>query len=291
MEAAMLRTLTTVSELLVREGAPAVRRETGSGHIDTVLVSVAAPWQQSAVRTESVQQERPFVFTTEFARNLVAKHAQMATEHASPQESIIATRLDGHEIPNPFGKKASRVELIILSSSITRTIAERIEGIVSAAYHTHTISFVAFASAAYVVFRDLYPHERDFLILDVSGEGSDVAMIKNGHLTDVGSIPHGLHTPKEWLAGVITQLGDFSTRHALPQTLFLLTEDAVRDTLLHALDTSELRRLWLSDERLRIVPVLPAPFAAHVQTKGEATGDIFLAILALYRTKTVQTLN
>jgi hypothetical protein len=41
LQAAMLRSLDQIGTDLIEKGAPVLRRETGSGHVDGVLVSVA----------------------------------------------------------------------------------------------------------------------------------------------------------------------------------------------------------------------------------------------------------
>jgi hypothetical protein len=57
----------------------------------------------------------------------------------------------------------------------------------------------------------------------------------------------------------------------------------VREYLVRTLDDPILHSLWLSDEPLHIVPVLPEQFATSIRTAKDANGDIFLAILALYQ--------
>lgn len=189
----MLRALTEVTDLLVREGAPAVHREVGSAHADGILISIASPWQETKVRTETLQSVRPFLFTKTLLADTVAKSAQVAEDRIDSGQSVIATILNGYEIPNPFGKHVKRVELVILSSTILKSATEAIEAVLRKAFHTHTMTFTGFAPASYQVFRDLYPHERDYLLLDISGEGSDLAFVQRGLLLDVGSIPHGTH--------------------------------------------------------------------------------------------------
>lgn len=315
-DAAMLRALSTLCERLIREGAPALRRETGSGHADSLLVSVAAPWQDTKVRTGSKQQEKAFVFTRAMMQDLVAAQKAEAPGRMSTGESVIGTLLNGYEIANPFGKRATRAELVILSSSIAKEVAEGIEKLVRGAFHNHAVTLVSFAPVAYTVFRDLYPHEKDFLILDVSGEGSDLAFVKNGLLMDVGSTslglrslteagkvaaqtarqeysPFDLHAQKAqsgWLSELAIVLHTFASRHPLPRTLFLLADDDARGFLVRALDAPQLHSLWLSDEPLRIVPVAPGQFVSGVETKGLAVPDIFLAVLALYFAKPIEPL-
>jgi hypothetical protein len=329
-QASMLRTLHEVTELLVKEGAPAVHRAVGHAHADKIVVSIAAPWQETRVRVETLQSVRPFTFTKKLLNDTVEKSAHVPEDRIDSGESVIATILNGYEIPNPFGKQVKRVELVILSSTLLKTVTESVEKTLRKAFHTHEVSFTGFAPVSYRIFRDLYPHENDYLILDIRGARSDLAFIQRGLLRDVGSIPHGTRAllsigrtasdmqasntipntglgasylnadrnvrfgarvqvaEEEWINGLSNLLKDFATRHALPRTLFLLADDDVRGFLVRSLDTPNIHTLWLSDEPLRIVPVTHAQFAPYVRTGGEANGDIFLDLLALYQTKSAQ---
>lgn len=328
LEASMLRTVGELSQLLVKEGAPAMHRAVGHAHAQSIIVSIAAPWQETRVRTETIQAVRPFTFTKKLLNETVAKSAQIPEDRIDSGESVIATILNGYEIPNPFGKQVKRVELVVLSSTLLKSVVQGVETTLRKAFHSHEITFTGFAPVSYRVFRDLYPHENDYLILDIRGERSDLAFIQRGLLRDVGSIPHGTRgllsigraaseliqrnmlprdpglgasylnpnrnmafgskveaAEQEWIEGLSALLKDFGTRHALPRTLFLLADDDVRGFLLRALDTPAIHTMWLSDEPLRIVPVTHAQFVPHVRTQGEAMGDIFLDLLALYQMK------
>ncbi|MDB5265919.1 MAG: hypothetical protein JWM39_632 [Parcubacteria group bacterium] len=332
LQTGMLRTLTELTDLLVKEGAPSVHRELGNAHADSIIVSIAAPWQDTRVRVETIQSVRPFTFTKKLLNDTVAKTTHVPEDRIDSGESVIATILNGYEIPNPFGKQVKRAELVILSSTLLKSITEAVEKTLRKAFHTHEISFTGFAPVSYRVFRDLYPHENDYLILDIRGERTDLAFIQTGLLRDVGSIPNGTRAllaigrkasditepppvlpmgsglgasylnpsrnerfsarveaaEEGWINDLSGLLKDFSTRHALPRTLFLLADDDVRGFLVRTLDTPSLHTLWLSDEPLRIVPVSHAQFTPYVKTFGMATGDIFLDLLALYQTKSAQ---
>lgn len=322
----MLRAFENLCTVLIREGAPALRRETGSAQLDALLVSVAAPWQETTVRIESMASEQPFIFTKAMMSELAAKDAGETENRRSTGRSVISTLLNGYEVADPFNKKATRAELVVLSSSIDSAVADALEAAVRKTFHRHDADFVSFAPVSYAVFRDLYPHEKDYLILDVSGEGSDVALVKGGRLVDVGSVPTGVRAllssaqqkrparaaerealldpahnaqfssqvaeaEQAWLQELAGLLKTFAAKRALPRTLFLLADDDARDFLVRTLNTPVLHALWLSDEPLRIVPVLPAQLTAAVETKGTALPDIFLAVLAAYSAKEIEPLS
>jgi hypothetical protein len=320
---AMLRTLEEVASRLVTLGGPVLRQETGSGHIDRILVSVGAPWQKTAIRIEAVSETKPFIFTQALLSEITKKGQKIPEGYVTSGESVIATLLNGYEIPKPFGKKVTRADMIILSSLLDEKVAKTIEKTLRKTYHTHALTLTALASVAYASFRDIYPHENDFLVLEVSGEATDIAFVKRGLLVDVASIAHGINdlirgssnkdevattdlshalidstrnarfgarveeTEKAWLENIVKMLQEASVRHALPRTLFLLAEPNSREYLRRLLDASSMRSLWLTDEPLRVISVVPAHFAQFIKTRGNADGDVFLALLALFSKKSL----
>lgn len=334
LKSAMLRTLDLVGNELIETGAPTLRRETGSGHIDGVLVSVSSPWQETKVRTETINPGKPFTFTKRILSEAVSSNAHIPEGRVSFGESVIATILNGYDIPNPIGKKVSRAEVVVLSSTLEKDATDEIRARIRKLYLTHTITFTAFAPVAYAVLRDTYPHERDFLVLEVSNESTNLAFVKGGLLVDVGTLPNGIQAlllathaaermtvdeeqglaaaPKvgeqpgyinpgrnarfsvraqqardEWLKALTDLFREFAQMHALPRTLFLITQPEARDYLKRAIDSDLVHALWLSDEPLSVITVLPEQFASRVRARASADCDSYLSILALYQQKLI----
>lgn len=321
----MLRALEELGHVMVRYGGPVLRKELKTGHASCVLASIASPWQETRVRVETISEEKPFLFTRQLLHETAKKSAQVIEGRREADEAVIATLLNGYEIGNPFGKKAKRADLIILSSSLEDDVAGKIEKTLRHAFHNNHVVTTAFAPLSYAVIRDMYPHEKDFLIVDVTGEATDFIFVKQGILTDVSSVPLGAHslitslkkesntcpvepmtlpTPttkgsgasetnasqEAWKSAVCTVLRDFKTRHALPRSVFLLADEPIRAFMEGLLDSRDVHSLWLSDEPLTVIALCPEHLAQFVRTRGEAEGDVFLAMLALYHNKRFEPL-
>jgi len=329
IDIAMLRTLEAVHGYVLKEGAPTMKREVGSAHVDNILVSVAAPWQNTTVKTHTIAPGKKFTFTKSMLSDIVSG-TLIPKDSVSSGESVIATILNGYETSDPFDKEVTRADLVILSSSLKRTVTEAIKESVRGAYHTSAIIFTAFAPVAYAILRDLYPHERDFLILDVTGEATDLVFVRSGLILQVETLPQGINVllnsgrragilsvgeevileraaskqpgyiqpgrnvrfgvralgaEKDWLENISSLLKKIAVKHALPRTLFLLSDFEVREYLKRTLDSSTLHTLWLSDSPLGIIPLTASQFSTHVAVKALAQGDVFLGILALYYKK------
>lgn len=283
----MLHSLAFLERLLMEEGAPALRRETGSGAVDEIRVSVAAPWQETSVISSRIQEDHDFTFTHAHLE-AVLKKKPLSEGRVSSGETVIATLLNGYSVAKPFGKKAKRAELTILSSSIDKEVSEAIRSSLRKAFHTSEIRITSFAPAAYSVFCAQYPHQKDFIVLDVSGSGSDVLFVKHGLLADVQHVSES--TPNmgyestdtsAWLSALRTVFATFAENRGLPHTVFLLADEGVRDDIKRIIEENDLKALWRTGSELSLIALAPSAFASGVQAKGKAGADLFLSLLAI----------
>ena len=311
---ATVRTLKSVCDSLVSEGAACLYRVAGNAHIDTVLASVSAPWQETVVSTVSINEGAPFVFTRALMQKAVSA-TPPSVDRVISDTSVIATSLNGYVTDQPWGKRAERADLTVLTSTLDKVVMRGINTALRKAFHAHTIEITAFAPVAYAVLSDLYPLQKEFVLIDVSGTATDAILVKKGVIAGVSSIPKGVHdllaaargaarTPGNsividparnasfgpkvaeaeavWLSGMKKMLTEFASEHPLPRSVFLLADEGTRDFLKRLLDSSTLRTLWLSEEPLSVIPLAPEHTASVVRARGLAEGDIFLSMLALY---------
>lgn len=298
LEEAMLRTLDAVCIQLVREGAPTFSREAGPTHIEMVVTSIAAPWQQTDIRTVQIAEEHPFVFTRQLMERAVAG-IPTAADRVVADRSVVATTLNGYETERPWGKHARKAEMTVLTSTLPRLAAKNITAALRKAFHAHTVELVSFAPVAYAVVSSLYPLHKEYLLLDISGSATEVLLVKNGVVASVETLAQGVRDiapPDEnrsttlqqkqrertWIARLHETLERVASLHPLPQTVFMLADEPVRAHLKEVIDSSTVRTLWLSQEPLAIIPLAPEHTAAMVRVRGLAEGDVFLALLAIF---------
>ena len=289
---AMLRTLAEVSEQLVSQGGPTLRKETGSGHIDKVIASIGAPWQLTNIRIEAIEEDKPFIFTESLQSEMLRRDIEIPEGYVKSAQSVIATLLNGYETPKPIGKKAARADVYILSSLIDKVISKNIEKALRKTYHTHALTLTAFASVSFSAFRNVYPHEKDFILLDVSGESTTIAFIQKGLLIDVVSVAHGrqdeaqatIDTDEEkiWVESIKSALQAAGSAHTLPPTIFLLANPDMRDYLRTLINNSSIPSLWLTDDPLRIIAVSASHFAQFVRSRAIAEADLYFSLVALF---------
>lgn len=321
----MERALAELTDVLLRDGAPEFARAVGNGKIDRVFVSVSSPWQETEVRVEQVSHKTPFRFTPHFMNDMIAaKTKSTRSGFSCINNLIISIILNGYEVTHPFGRMAHEASVVVLTSSLSCDVIDKVTATLRKTFHTHEIEFTAFAPVAYLALRDLYPHQKDFLIMDVTGEATDLVLVQHGILVEVASMPHGLNflrraaieagiatstaeplraveeavlidtqhnkrftaqmrkTCEQWIQELTDTLQSLTARYALPHATFLLVDETARGFLKRLLDETSFHLGDISDESLSVVLVDPGKFATYVMHHGEARGDTFLSILALY---------
>lgn len=282
--AAAGRALGELGERLVKEGAPILRAATGSGSPGIILVSVAPPWQEASVRTEHKSEERPFLFTKTLLGEMLRRSALPAEGSVTADESVLSVRLNGYIVPDPIGVRASEAEVEILVSSIEESVGERLARPLRNIFHSRDIRLVAAQAARYEALTALFPHEKDYLILDALSEPVAFTLVRSGYLAAVAE-EESRHDPSAHtaLAAHVFEkaLGAIATHYPLPRSVFLLAEPEARDFLAGALAAEPMNLFWLSSEPPATIVVDAAGFSDRLKTGVHAAPDLALYLLAL----------
>jgi hypothetical protein len=281
-EQSVFRSLQAFLDTVIKEGAPVLLRATGSGSVHIILVSVDAPWQKTSVRSEFVEDKKPFVFTRRLV-DAVAEKTRVKTESKMlVDESIIGTLLNGYETAEPFGKEAHRAEVVILTSLIDERVAGAIVTTIRRAYHTHRIYPIAGTSLRYQAIRSLFPHERDALILDVTGTLTSIALVRSGILVSIVELDERNSSLEMWIERVKAELGNLAREYPLPRMLFLVAREPEGAELQKALAGASLSDLWLSENPPTVVPIVASILTQRVRVASADSPDLLIFLMALY---------
>jgi len=196
----MLRTLSQVTQTLLHEGFDAAGFGTHRPRVREIFISLSAPWVLSRTSTLRLRNEEPIPITRDVFSSLL-EHGEQdedgSTKHALPKGSVrieqklIRSVLNGYETASPYGKKAREAEFSIFGSFSVPHVTERISDGVTELMHPKHVSFHSFALVAFAALRELYPDEADFILVDVSGEQTELAVVKNHVLVETATFPFG----------------------------------------------------------------------------------------------------
>lgn len=281
-EHAMLHTLKVLGATLILEGAPILMRTTGSGHSDSIIVSVDAPWQTTSVRTKHFERQTPFIFTKDIVNTALEKNTTIPPGKLLANESIIGTILNGYETRNPYGKKVHRASIIVLTSFIDEHIAVGVATTLQGLYHTKDMLLIAGSSLRYQAMRTAFPHERDTLILDTRGSVTSLSLVRKDLFVALAEVSDNVANSDNWTEQIVRKLSTLTKRYPLPQTVFLLTEESNIPLLRKTLEPMYAGKLRTSNTQSKIIPVLVSHILALVQQTGIASSDLQLLLMTLF---------
>lgn len=317
-DASMLRALDEALRILRSEGAPRLRKATGHGSVHRVVTSICAPWQRASLRVEVVENEKPFVFSESHLKEAFGK-APPGPGHIQTEETVVATLLNGYDTTSPLGKKAKRAEIIVLSASMAQETYEIMRKTLASFSHARDVLFSTFASVSYRAIRSAFPLQKEFLALRVSGEATELSFVKRGFPIATGAVSVGLNTfsraareggvstyadaaadtgiidreksavlhgklevaEQAWVQGVRESLRSLAASHALPRTVFLVTDDEARGFISRLINASDLHSLWLSDEPLSVIALDATHFTSFIVRDTPFSGNAPVDLLSV----------
>ncbi len=295
----MLRALDEVAKEMVEKGVPLLKKTTESGSVEGVTILLSSPWQTSTLNVHAIENEKSFIFTEEMLRDsLLEKSRRGCTT------SLIASVLNGYETARPIGKRVTKAEVVLLSCCIDQEIESSIKRAVRSFVGAVPLQFVSFPSAAHLVLEGLFPHERDFLAFSIGNETTEIAFIKQGHLTGIETVMAGVlsftkaareegiasssgvvdlekglidkeknarlskrltEIEKVWITQIKEALIRIAAQGALPRVVFLFSDSVMLAFFKRLLNAPELHALWLSDEPLSVITVEPRQFSLFMR--------------------------
>jgi hypothetical protein len=271
---AMLRALTELCDALLREGAPALRRATGSGRAGIILLSVDAPWQETRVRTVHADAPAPFVCTRSLIDTRV-KETRPAAPGRIEDESVLRVLLNGYPVAEPEGMHARSMDIDVLTSRITAHIAEESTRRLRGAFHTTRIYPVAGAALRYRTFRTVFPYEAHLLAVDATADTSATLMlVRDGRLALVAPVAVGEAGASAALRDAFAAMAE---RYPMPHTLFVLARgDNALTAALPAVAAAQAGPFGAP----RVIRLSARHLAARARQEGEA--DVPLLLMAAY---------
>jgi len=169
--------------------------------IRRVFCIYASPWFASETKTISIKNDVPKELTKRMVDDIVNKEKKLLTENLGIQDEasiieqkIISTKLNGYLTSNPYGKEVSDVEMTIFLGVVPTNIINAIEDTVNSSLHPDEIIHHSFSLVAYRTITDVFPADSNSIVLDVTGEVTDITVIEDDVMVQTASIPFGRNT-------------------------------------------------------------------------------------------------
>lgn len=173
-------------------------------HVSCVVTS---PWHISQTKVLVVEKPTPFLLSKKYIDDLVRSESGTVKEAASPfidlfkkgslvviEEKILQTKLNGYSTANPYGKTVKTLELSLFASRVPAEVLHSIEDLVHKYFPHLPITFHTSPLVSSSVINDVFFHENNFLLVDVTAEVTDLTLVRGGVATETASFPVGRNT-------------------------------------------------------------------------------------------------
>ena len=193
----MIGTLSNTAQSLynMKAGAP-----------EEIFCVLASPWYLSETRIIKMSQKKPFIFSKHLASSLITKEVQTLMESFKAkygdleslpemiEQHTMSVALNGYNTRDPLGKKCNFIEMSMIISLSPKLCVDKMRETLSKIFHHTPVSFSSFTIATYFAVREKYIVPDSYLLLDISGEITDVGIVSKGVLKSSLSFPFGKKT-------------------------------------------------------------------------------------------------
>tara|TARA_Y100000031_G_scaffold101393_1_gene111162 strand:- start:2510 stop:3763 length:1254 start_codon:yes stop_codon:yes gene_type:complete len=220
LTASMLKTLELVAHDIQKEGFSHARF-TLFGSIKPALVSyfLASPWHVSQVRDIYRQEEESFRVDRDLVRELVShemddfkklhggsgtvsfserdgetKQDNLHEKHTIIEGDILDIKLNRYHVADPLGKTARELDMTLFVSSAPQTLIRSIGDVGDREFSGTESRLSSFTFSFFNTVRDIWHDKENFLLIDISGEVTDLSIIKEGRILETASFPVGRNT-------------------------------------------------------------------------------------------------
>lgn len=215
-------------------GLKTLRNKEGDYTINTVQVTIAAPWTFTATKTVNLTDEHPFTVTQEIIDSLTEqsqKETLATVEKANLSKSnlelitnkSINIRVNGYTVTEVSDQKGREVEMSHVSSLVNKTLLNTIEESCSKIIPKATIETNSFMFVFYSTLRAMHPDTSEVCLVDVTKEAIELGIVRDGVLYHTTHTPYGSYTlareisslcniPKEEAYSILKSNEDFTTK-------------------------------------------------------------------------------
>ncbi|HEY0908026.1 MAG TPA: hypothetical protein VGE35_01615 [Candidatus Paceibacterota bacterium] len=178
----------------------------GFGEYETrrIFYTFSSPWAVTQTKVAVVAKPEGFTLTKKLVSSIVAEQEKLfekemlgsnnlADKLHVLEKRVVQIKVNGEEVANPYGKKAVLAEISLFISLMPRAVIDRVFDVSMSAYHPKQMGAYSFPLASFSAIRDVFHDQRDFAIIDVGSELSDISVIKDGLILETASFPLGRH--------------------------------------------------------------------------------------------------
>lgn len=171
-----------------------LKDEKNIGRVKRVSIFYSFPWYKAFIKKLDSEYDREIVFDAPFLKSFIrGQLVNEQEEYFIIEKDLTNIRLNGYETKKPFEKKASKIELFSYLSIISQESKDSFEKIISKFLHYEKIEHFSHPLATYKVLKDRFYSNKNYVLFDITGEATEIVVVKNNKFEKIINMPHGSH--------------------------------------------------------------------------------------------------
>lgn len=175
--------------------------------ITKALCVFASPWFASRTKHVVISNEKPFFITKDFLEDVLKKEVDLFEKELASgshgeefkdgvvvmEKTIADAKVNGYSIENPLGQKTNVCDVTMYLGIGSKELTTRIAGQISKFFHVsdRDLMWHSFPLVAHTALHKIYPHEKNYVLCDITGEVTDLTLVINGTIGQTVSFPSG----------------------------------------------------------------------------------------------------
>lgn len=191
----LLKALKTAAHRLCSHGLPQLMQEqSGCRGIDEVVLYLGAPYVTTHLYNRSFESKKAQLITSRWMKETLTQiDKECQVEGQLIEQHAIKALVNGYKTHDPYGKSAKRIDLSVLKSTADGRLLETLLTTLQTVMHTKKISAHTAALAHFVVIRDHFESEDNFLIVNISNNITEIQLIREDSIAATATLRRGSH--------------------------------------------------------------------------------------------------
>jgi hypothetical protein len=164
------------------------------------VVTLSPAWYAYELHKILYERNTPFMVNKSLVKDLQKKELRnfLTKQHESHGDDfkllesvVLDTKVNGYQTENPIGKRAKNLYMSMYLSVTPQSLVSTIKDVIGSVFHQEDITFQTSSLVTYVTSRDYFVKENDYIFVDVGGELTDIAVVKDHVFVASLSFPLG----------------------------------------------------------------------------------------------------
>lgn len=192
---------------VAQKGLPIFSKNEAGVKVEKIIVQLSSPWHISTTKSLHFKFEKSFLLTPIFIKDILSyENKNFLTSVVKDdfssilgdsrksmivEQEVLETKINGYPVKYPIDRMADDFEATVFMSAFPNKVIESAKKFFGRYFPELEPEFHSTTVVYFDVFRHLFPDEGSFIVVHVSGETTDVSVIKNNIITETISFPLG----------------------------------------------------------------------------------------------------